>query len=165
MVIVFCARRFCSDFAQILLVSIQRILLTPSFSYCYRDEPHEGRAVKRMDFPCQAGSVEWTGPYGGLFINIQGPKKDHQLCLQASAYHSSGVVSILDESENPRQLVKLVETRDTERPIRHTVCLSAHGDTLLFVEADIDALVSSKIIVEYDVETNPRYGDDGKSNY
>ena len=42
------------------------------------------------------------------------------------------------------------------------MCFSAHGVTSLFAEADIDALVSSKIIVEYDVETNPRYGDDGK---
>ena len=118
--------------------------------------------MKQLDFSCRAGLVEWTGPYGGLVINIHGPEKEHQLCLQASAFHTSGLLSIIEGSENPRKLIKLNETTDTSRPIRHTVCLSAHGVTSLFAEADIDALVSSKINVEYDVETNPRYGDDGK---
>lgn len=128
----------------------------------YRDEPHEGRGVKRVDISCLSGSTQWHGPYGGLFINIQGPQQEHQLCFQSYALHTQGVLSIIEGSNGPRRLVSLNETVDDSRPIRHTVCLPAHGDTLLFVEADIDGLVSSKIIVDYHVETKPRYGEDGK---
>lgn len=124
----------------------------------------EGRGVKKVNFDCLAGKVRWNAPYGGLYITINGPAKEHQLCLQASSYHTGGVISSLnDVSPLPKKLITLKETNNKLSP-KSTVCFQAHGVSVLLLESEVGAPLSSNVILDYDIEISPRYGEDGKFN-
>jgi len=127
-----------------------------------RDDSKEGKGVKKIDFDCMNGDVEWTGPYGGLFVNIKGPVKEHELCIQASSIGTSALVSSVSEDNQLKRLVTILEPKNHQHVQKRTLCFPAYKDTLLFVEPDVGAFISSKITIEYDIEQNPRYGEDGK---
>ena len=118
--------------------------------------------MKRLEFSCRSGQVIWHAPNGGLFIEIKGPAKEHQLCIQTESLHTSAMVSRVEETGALKRLITIEEAKQ-KRQKKHTMCFSAHGSTLLFAEPDIGAFVSSKIVIDYDVEANPKYGEDGKS--
>lgn len=122
----------------------------------------EGKGVKKREFTCRSGVVTWHGPYGGLILDIKGPEKEHQLCIQAQSIHTSTVINILEGTATPRRLLTMPET-SSKKQHKHTVCFPTHGNSQVFVETDQGSFLSSKVIIEYDMEENPKYGEDGKS--
>lgn len=137
--------------------------LTLCYFYLYRDEAYEGRGVKRLEFNCASGKIAWHGPYGGLFIDIHGPAKEHQLCVQVRSIHISASLSTVpDDASLPHKLLTLNESKSADKAPTSTLCIPASGSTLFLVEPDIGGPVSSQIFIEYDIETSPRYGEDGK---
>ena len=123
----------------------------------------DGRGVKRFEFSCNSGKITWHGPYGGLLITIKGPAYHHELCIQAKALNTSAIVSIMENSSTPKRLITIEEKKDNKTgQERHTMCFPAHGDSVFFVETDRGAFVSAKVILDYYIETQPKYGDQGK---
>lgn len=130
---------------------------------CYRDQPEEGKGVKRLSLSCLQGSVEWHGPFGGVYVTIDGPQREYELCLQGFSSFTSAVVSLIsDDVSKPKTVLKLSETKKNGKPVKNTMCFPAQGATDLFIEAELDSAVSSYVKVMYDVEKYPRYGEDGK---
>ncbi|XP_067929833.1 meteorin-like protein [Watersipora subatra] len=127
------------------------------------DEVTQGRLVKNLEFSCTSGRVTWHAPYGGLFIEIKGPLKEHKLCIKAESIHTSALISSIGNNGRPKRLFTIEETPKNGRQHTHSMCFPAYGSTLLFMEPATGAFVSAKIILDYDVDLNPKYGEDACS--
>lgn len=130
----------------------------------YRDEPQQGRVVKRLDFDCTSGNIDWHGPYGGLYIEVHGPAERHQLCLQTRSVHTSAFFYSVPDADSPTtKLLTLNETKGNEKAPTSTLCFEAQGSTVFLVVPDLGAPISSVIHISYDIDSPPSPGDDGES--
>lgn len=75
---------------------------------------------------------------------------------------TDATISTIDRVSGLKQLLALEQTPENKQQQKHTICFPAHGEALLLISPDTETFVTSKIVVDYDVETNPRYGDEGK---
>ena len=110
-----------------------------------------------------SGDLEWNAPYGGLFINIAGPEKEHQLCIQASSVGTSALLNLVNKNDSTySRIITITEPKSHKQQQKHTLCFPAYKNTVLFAEPEVGSFVSSKVKIEYDIEVNPRYGEEGK---